>query len=129
MAHLKKIKIITQITIQEGSWSSLYKCDNDISKAKKSTDYGLLIQKLGIIYYAHGVIPVIGGMLFGTALYIRDLTHPVIALILILASLLSFITGLLHLPELLFVIANFVRNGSFVAIGIYKLDKSKTNFL
>ena len=89
--------------------------------AEKSADYGVLIERLGTIYYAHGVILVAGGILFGTALYRKRLAPRPIAAALILASLLSFATGLFGLDELFFVIANFIRNGSFVALGIYTI--------
>ena len=97
--------------------------------AEQSTDYGMLIERLGFIYYAHGVVLVAGGLLSGAALYSRGIAHPAIGISLILASLLSLATGLFHLPELLFVIANFVRNGTFVALGLFKLFSHKENVI
>jgi len=98
--------------------------------AEQSTDYGELIKDLGIIYYAHGVVLVIGGLLFGAALYLRNIAHTAIGILLTAASLLSLVTGLFHLPEFFFVIANFIRNTSFVALGIYKfIHDEKANLL
>lgn len=95
--------------------------------AQQSTDYGVLIKQLGFIYYAHGIILVAGGLLSGTALYSRGIAHPAIGISLILASLLSLATGLFHLPELFYVIANFIRNGAFVALGLFKLISYNEN--
>lgn len=94
--------------------------------AEQSTDYGVLIERLGFIYYAHGAVLVTGGLLSGAALYKRSLAHPAIGILLIVASLLSLVTGFFHLPELFFVIANFIRNGTFVALGIYKSTHDDT---
>lgn len=89
--------------------------------AERSAEYAPLVKKLGFIYLFHGGLLVVGGFLFGAALYRAGTAHPIIIVGIVAASLLSMITGLFQLSEQLYVTANFIRNASFASLGFRQL--------
>jgi len=89
--------------------------------AERTGDYGFLVERLGFTYLLHGVLLVIGGMLTGLIMVRRRLVPLPIGMLLIIASLMSLLTGALQLPETGYVAANYVRNGAFVILGIWNI--------
>lgn len=89
--------------------------------AENLNDYAALVKKLGFIYLLHGAFLVVGGILFSIALLRARLVHPFIAYCILAASLISLITGVFHLSEKLYILGNYMRNVSFIFLGIWKL--------
>ena len=87
--------------------------------AERTGDYGFLVERLGFTYLLHGVLLVIGGMLTGLIMVRRRLVPLPIGMLLIIASLMSLLTGALQLPEIGYDAANYIRNGAFVLLGIW----------
>lgn len=89
--------------------------------AEQTGDYGFLVERLGFTYLLHGVLLVIGGLFAGMVMIRRRLAPLPIGVLLIIASMMSLLTGALQLPEIGYVAANYVRNGAFVILGIWNI--------
>ena len=87
--------------------------------AERTGDYGFLVERLGFTYLLHGVLLVIGGLFAGMVMIRRRLAPLPIGVLLIIASMMSLLTGALQLPEIGYVAANYIRNGAFVLLGIW----------
>lgn len=84
-------------------------------------DYADVVKNLGFMYLLHGMILIIGGILFSVALLRAKIAHPIIAYGILAGSVVSLITGLFQLSEQFYIVGNYVRNVSFVFLGIWKL--------
>jgi len=89
--------------------------------AENLDNYEAVVKNLGFMYLFHGVLLVVGGILFSTALLRARLVHPLIAYGILAGSLVSLITGVFQLSEQFYIMGNYIRNVSFVFLGIWKL--------
>jgi hypothetical protein len=91
--------------------------------AEQTSDYALLLDKLGFTYTLHGIILVIGGFLFGGVVLGKKLTHPLVGIGIIIGSLVSLVNGIFQISEIIYVVANFIRNAAFVGFGCLLFQK------
>jgi hypothetical protein len=85
------------------------------------SDYATLLQELGVIYTAHGVLMVFGGTLFGSAVVRAGIFPRWTGLALILGVAINVLVAAVAVPPILQGIGGGFRNLAFVAMGVVVL--------
>lgn len=87
------------------------------------SNYDVLIRRLGFTYLLHGILLVVGGLLFCISAFRQSLFSRWTISLILIGSVLSLVTGSFKLSEDFYVIANFSRNIGFLFIGVSLLKR------
>ena len=89
-------------------------------------NYEALWTRLGSVYTFHGVMMIVGGLLFGIASLRAKVLSRIGILVFISGILLNLIVGLLPMPDIVQIIGSTFRNLGLIAIGIDLISNRKT---
>jgi len=90
--------------------------------ARGTSDYGAMVGELGAMYKAHGVLMIVGGLLFGVGVARARVLPRWTGMLLAVGAILNLVIGILSLPELSAVGASMLRNVAFIGMGIAVMD-------
>jgi len=97
------------------SHTSLYAIENQIR------DYETLWQQLGLVYTLHGVMMVIGGLMFGVATYQLAIFPKWASGCFLVGIFCNLLFALIAVHELWHILATVFRNVGLVGMGFYLL--------
>lgn len=81
-------------------------------------DYETLWTRLGAVYTFHGVMMIVGGLVFGVASLRANVLSRIGVSIFILGIGLNLLFGLLPVPDIMQIIGSSFRNVGLIVIGI-----------
>ncbi len=89
----------------------------------QTSDYTTLVEKFGLLYAIHGGLLVIGGVLFGTAVYRAAVLPRWSGIMLIIGSVLAFVLKSMQFPEIAQVFSSTIRNLAFIGMAVTVLKR------
>lgn len=89
----------------------------------RTRDYPTLLDELGVVYAAHGVMMVVGGLLFGWGVMRAGVLPRWTGVTLATGVLLNLLSSALRLPDLTQIAGSTVRNVALIAMGIAVLRR------
>lgn len=84
---------------------------------RKIPDYEALLAELGLIYWIHGTLMVLGGLLFGLAILRAGIFPRWTGVLLVIGVLLNLLVGLLPVPDIGQVLGSVLRNAALIGMG------------
>lgn len=90
-------------------------------------DYETLWTRLGYVYTFHGVIMIVGGLMFGVASLRASVLSRIGVTIFILGIAVNLLLGLLPVPDVMRITGSSFRNVGLIVIGIELLLRGTTD--
>jgi hypothetical protein len=86
--------------------------------ARATPDYATLLDELGPVYHAHGLLMIIGGVLFGAATARVGVLPRWTGYVLIAGVMLNLLIGSLPVPPIGQIIGSAIRNVALIGMGV-----------